>query len=223
MTNILLEGYDIAAPWLYDTLKNYIRPQHAVAVVAFSFREERVRTAEDWERTYGRGDSRYYGGIVNGFAAYGIPEENITFLNYFTDSRESAAQKIAKADILYFTGGLPDKMMERIREFELEDAIKRHKGIVMGYSAGAMIQLSEYHIAPDKDYPEFGYYEGLPFLEDFYLEVHYEGTEVQDNAIRRVLAERGKPVYVTAFNAGAILVDQGELRLLGDVRVFEKK
>lgn len=38
MINILLEGFDIDAPWLYDELKNYIKPDHSVAVVAFSFR-----------------------------------------------------------------------------------------------------------------------------------------------------------------------------------------
>lgn len=34
----------------------------------------------------------------------------------------------------------------------------------------------KYHFSPDDDYPEFKYYEGLPYLNDFYLEVHYEGT-----------------------------------------------
>lgn len=64
------------------------------------------------------------------------------------------------------------------------------------------------------------YYEGLPYLNDFYLEVHYEGTSEQDESIQRVLAERGKTVYATAVRAGAILVDNGNLKLLGDVKVF---
>ena len=42
MINILLEGFDIDAPWLYDELKNYIQPNHSVAVVAFSFRDNLV-------------------------------------------------------------------------------------------------------------------------------------------------------------------------------------
>ncbi len=55
---------------------------------------------------------------------------------------------------------------------------------------------------------------------EFYLEVHYEGTSKQDESIQRVLAERGKTVYATAVRAGAILVDNGNLKLLGDVKVF---
>lgn len=44
MINILLEGFDIDAPWLYDELKNYIQLNHSVAVVAFSFRDNRVKS-----------------------------------------------------------------------------------------------------------------------------------------------------------------------------------
>ena len=111
-------------------------------------------------------------------------------------------------------------MMDRIKEFDLYDILMQHDGILMGYSAGAVIQLAEYHLSPDDDYPEFKYYEGLPYLNDFYMEVHYEGTTVQNKSIQRVLAERGKTVYATAVRAGAILADNGNLKLLGDVKVF---
>lgn len=219
MINILLEGYDIDAVWLRDELKQYIKPTHAVAVVAFSFRDSRVKSIEDWNLLYGKESGKYYAGIIGGLRSYGIPERNITFVNYFEDTKESAAQKIEKADIIYFLGGLPDRMMDRIKEFELYDILMNHNGIVMGYSAGAVIQLSEYHLSPDDDYPKFQYYKGLPYLNDFYLEVHYEGTEIQNNAIRRVITERGKPVYATAFEAGAILIDNGNMKLIGNVKV----
>lgn len=220
MINILLEGYDIDASWIYNELKNYIKPHHSVAVVAFSFRDSQVKTLLDWNALYSKENGRYYGGIVGGITAYGIPEENISFINYFTDTRESAAQKIKTADIIYFLGGLPDRMMDRIREFDLYNVLMAHNGILMGYSAGAVIQLAEYHLSPDDDYPEFKYFEGLPYLNDFYMEVHYEGTEVQDEAIRRVLSERGKTVYATAVRSGAILVDNGNIKLIGDVKIF---
>lgn len=222
MMNILLEGYDIDATWIYDELKKYIKPTYSVAVVAFSFRDNRVKSIEDWNLLYSKEIGKYYGGITGGFAAYGIPECNITFVNYFEDTKESSAQKIAGADIVYFPGGLPDRMMDRIKEFELYDILMNHDGIIMGYSAGAVIQLSEYHLSPDDDYPEFQYYKGLPYLNDFYLEVHYENTEIQNDAIQRVITERGKPVYATASGAGAILIDNGNMKLIGNVGVFGK-
>lgn len=222
MINILLEGYDIDEAWLYDELKNYIRPAHSVAVVAFSFRDNRVQSSGDWDLLYGKKNGKYYAGLIGGFAAYGIPESSISFVNYFADTKGSAAEKIEKADIVYFPGGLPDRMMERIREFDLYDTLMKHKGIVMGYSAGAVIQLAEYHLSPDDDYPVFQYHNGLPYLKDFYVEVHYEGTDVQRDAIRRVIAERGKTVYATVRGSGAILVDNGSIKLIGNVKTFHR-
>lgn len=222
MINILLEGYEINAPWLYDDLKKYILPNQLIAVIAFSFRDNEVKNLKDWDSLYSKEKGIYYNGIVDGFTAYGISEDNITFVNYFKDTKESAVQKIQKADILYFTGGRPDRMMDRIKEFDLTDVLRKHKGIIMGYSAGAVIQLSEYHLSPDKDYKEFQYYDGLGYLDDFYLEVHYEETAVQNEAIQRVIAERGKTVYATAVQSGVILVDNGNLKLLGDVKVFDR-
>lgn len=52
MISILLEGFDIDAPWLYDELKNYIKPSHSVAVVEFSFRDNRVKSMPDWYVLY---------------------------------------------------------------------------------------------------------------------------------------------------------------------------
>ena len=221
MVNILLEGYDIDAPWLYGELKHYIKPYHKVAIVAFSFRDSCVRSQIDWDALYSRKRGKYYPFMVSGFTAYGIPEGNITFVNYFADTKASAAEKIRTADIIFFPGGLPDRMFERIREFGLYDLLKEHRGIVMGFSAGAVIQLAEYHLSPDDDYPTFAYFEGLPYLSGFYLEVHYEGSDVQNASICRVLLERGMPVYATVFGAGAIIVDNGEIKLLGNVITFE--
>ncbi|MCC8131019.1 MAG: Type 1 glutamine amidotransferase-like domain-containing protein [Ruminococcus sp.] len=220
MINILLEGYDIAVPWLFDELKAYIKPNHKVTVIALAYRDNHVKNLENWNALYGKYNGKYYDGIVGGLTAYGISENNIDFLNYFADSKETAKQKIKNADILYFLGGLPDRMFERIKELDLYDTIVNHKGIIMGYSAGALIQLSEYHLSPDDDYPEFSYYEGLGYLDDFYLEVHYEGTDIQDASIRRVIKERGKTVYATHLGKGAIVVDSGNIKVLGKVEIY---
>ena len=221
MINILLEGYDINAPWLFDTLKRYLKPSHKVAVVALAFRDSVVKDLDDWNALYAKNGGCYYSGIVGSLAAYGITERQIRFINYFSDTPETANHTIRDADILYFPGGLPDRMMQRIREMQIYDSILQHKGIVLGYSAGAVIQLREYHLSPDRDYPRFGYYEGFPFLDDFYLEVHYDGAPEQVASIERVLRERQKPVYATHEMGGAIVEENGNLECIGNVSVFD--
>ena len=218
MINILHCRYDIDADWLQPALRRYLRPDMRVLVAAFAFRDSRVCCAADWEGLYAPG-GKYYGGIVSAFSAYGIGEDRIEFLNYYADTPETARAKAEQADILYFPGGLPDRMHERLMEFDLVGVMKRHEGIVMGYSAGALIQLSEYHISPDKDYPAFGYYRGLGYLDGFYAEVHYEGTEIQHQAIRRVLMERKKPVYGLTDDS-AVIISEGKTEFIGPVKVF---
>ena len=67
MTHILLEGYNLSEPWLFDTLRAYIKPHHKAAVIPFAFRDSRVRCAEDWDLLYGKENGKYYGGITAGF------------------------------------------------------------------------------------------------------------------------------------------------------------
>lgn len=220
MVNILTEGYDIGADWLREEFARYIRPESRVVVVAFSFRDSRVKNVQDWDGLYDREKGVYYGGIAGGFMSYGVKQENIRFINYFTDSHEAARKAVEAADIVYFPGGLPDRMMERIEEFGLTETLRGFKGVVMGYSAGAMIQLKEYHISPDDDYPEFVYRNGLGLLDGFWLEVHYEANEVQQAAINRVLSEKNQPVYATYDGQGAMIIENGNIHTIGKVELF---
>lgn len=200
-------------------LSEYLHAGDKVAVVAFSFYDDYVYDAESWERVFGYGGSCYCE-TIDGLAPFGIVPDDISFINYFTDTKESARQKIEAADIIYFTGGLPDRMIDRIKEFELQDALLRHTGVVIGYSAGAVIQLKEYHLYPDGDYPDFGYYEGLGYLDGFGIEVHYEFKPEQDESVKRMLSERGVTTYVTHTAKGGIIVDKGTVKIVGVVDIY---
>ena len=219
MINILFDCPNIDD--FYDELKQYFNEETRVCVIAFSYYDDWVYDAESWEKVYGRGVGNCYFETIDSFKPFGVKEENISFVNYFTDTEGSAKEKIGNADVLYFTGGLPDRMMDRIKDFHLEESILNHDGIVMGYSAGAVIQLREYHLYPDGDYTDFGYYEGLPMLQDFYLEVHYRGLDVQDESVKRCLSEREKNVYVTHDHGGGIVVENGKIRIVGRVDLHQ--
>ena len=107
MVNVLLESYNLTEPFLIDVLKPHIKPHHHVAIVAFSFLPSQTSNLEQWLTLYGKETGMFYHWLVDPLMEFGIPEENISFVNYFADTKESAAEKIEQADILYFTGGLP--------------------------------------------------------------------------------------------------------------------
>lgn len=203
-----------------NELAPYFKKGDKVAVVAFSFYDDYVYDAASWDNVYGVGGNCYYE-TVDGLSPFGIVADDISFINYFTDTKESARSKIEAADIIYFTGGLPDRMMDRIKEFELESVLLAHTGVIFGYSAGAVIQLKEYHLSPDSDYPEFGYYEGLGYIDGLYHEVHYEFKPWQDESIRRVLSERNKTVYSSHTRCGGIIIDGGVVTTVGRIDVHK--
>lgn len=220
MIHILHNQYTIDEDWCFEAFSKHLQPNMSVAVLPFSFQDARISTSEDWQAYYGAEKGIYYRGIVNAFQRYGIAEAQIVWVNYFDHDDMQSKGFIASSDILYFTGGLPDRMMERLIEKNLVEAIQNHPGVVMGYSAGALIQLSEYHLTPDKDYPEFGYYKGLSLLDTFYIEVHFENTELQRGSIERILYDRQKPVYAIG-DKGAVIINQRDIQFIGDVEAFE--
>lgn len=217
--NILLNLDNFHEDFIKFYLKDYINRKMSVLIIPFSFHEDYIKTPKEWDREYKFQKGEAYNKLTTPFLNYGIFEENIKWLNYFLDNRETAKRKIDSADIIYFQGGYPDKLMKRLKEFDIVDTIKNYKGIIMGASAGAMIQFKEYHLTPDDDYYEYGYYEGLGFIDDFEIEVHYRNTYEQRESMRRYFADRKKKIY-SVGNEGAIVYLNGEIKTFGDVQLY---
>jgi len=127
---------------------------------------------------------------------------------------------INKSDVVFFTGGSAELSMQRIIEKDLLDEIK-NCNIIIGSSAGAMIQLKEYFGSPDEEYPEFQYFKGLGLIEDnFYVEVHYSNTKSQNTSIEKVLKKGASVVYGISDN-GAIVYKDKQVTVFGDVTIFK--
>ncbi len=220
MVNMLFSLYNFHEKWAKGTIEKYINCNDKVLIIPFSF-GEKISNDMDWQSAYNKDNGEYYKSVVLPFLSYGIIEENIDWINYFKDTKDSAKDKIRNSDILFFTGGLPDKMMCRLKEFDLTDEIESFGGIIMGISAGAMIQIAEYHITLDKDYDTFSYNRGLNLIKDFGIEVHYEEIEIQKNYIDKVLNEKKDTVYAIK-DTGGIIIDNNEITLLGDTHIFSR-
>jgi len=83
-----------------------------------------------------------------------------------------------------------------------------------------MVQLGEYFITPDGDYPTFGYHPGLGLVEGFGIEVHYRKLDSQMKGIQDCLESRKIPVYAIS-DEGAIIVNRDKIIMVGDVIRFE--
>lgn len=213
--NVLLNVYEFDAPWAVDTLKTVLKPGMKATVLTMTHGDE-IPNGEVWNQWYTPG-GKVFELLGSVFASYGI--DTPEYVSLFHDTAASAGEKIRNADVLFVTGGLPDLFYERLVAMGLLDTVKNFDGVFMGCSAGAMVQMQEYHITPDEDYDHYGYYPGLGFLDGFEPEVHFANTPVQHESIERYLRERGKPVYAMT-NQGGLLGDGEEIIPFGEVTLF---
>lgn len=217
MVNLLLSGYGFHKPFIAPALKKYLYEGKRVCVAEFAFGEE-CKNETDWEKSFGEG-SEERKNIETAFDSFGILPEHILWINYFRENCEEACKKIKDSDILFLPGGLPDKMMKRLTEFRLLPVLKTFQGMVIGVSAGALIQAENYFVSPDSDYENYIEAVGLPFITDFAVEVHYCGSLEQKESIQRYMKERKKPVYGIG-EEGGVLVENRRASLFGKVSCF---
>lgn len=218
MINILMSRGILGHPELSEQLKEYIKKDHKVAILLYSFFDKDLPTQEAYDSYYQKG-SEYYVKMIMSFEPYGIQEENITFIDYYRDSTETSIKKIQASDILYFPGGAPDSMMMRIKEKNIQEAIEKHQKIYIGSSAGAMIQFKNYHISKDSDYQCFRYEQGLNLLDGFSIEVHYRRRKNQKRAIRKVHRSYKHPI-ITIPDDGVCLVTKQEIFVIGSAKLY---
>lgn len=218
--HIMMNTSMIDEAWCRPVLKKYLHKDDVVCVLAFSFFDD-TKNIDDWNRQYKPGQGIWYKSNTDVFFPYGLKREQIVWVNYFQDDKIDMENKIMNSSVVLLTGGAPNLMMKRIKEYKLTALLKYYQGVMMGYSAGAMVQLDQYHITPDDDYPSFVYEQGLGCVRGFAIEPHYHKTRVQLESIERVKTEKKKDVYALYENGGMI-IDGERIELFGNVDVFEK-
>lgn len=221
MVNILLSEYSLNESWARPDIEKYIEKSNKVVIIPFSFAIKKISNNQEWQNAYGRDNGLYYPYIVKQFLDYGIAESNINWINYFTHSIPDMKTLIEESDILFLTGGLPDMAVERVVEKDLLESIKEIK-VVIGASAGALMQLKKFYVSPDEDYSKFLIFDGLGLVdEDFHIEVHYENSRIQNKYIQKILKRHCNKVLAIK-QKGGIIIDNGEVKVIGEVVSFYK-
>ena len=214
MTNILLNYYNFDGDWTQGRLDKYFRNKRTV-IVPLAYRETQIWDQESWQSIYGKGGEKY-DNILHPFLSYGLMEKEISWLNYF-DQKTDFVKLVEQAEVLFFTGGMPEKAIRRMGELGITEAVKSSSAVIAGASAGAMLQLERYHITPDEDYSSYETCSGLGLVSGLDLEVHFLDTPLQNQCTRRAIEELNLPVY-QMWHEGGLLVEDGTVTPLGNVR-----
>ncbi|MGL4971631.1 MAG: Type 1 glutamine amidotransferase-like domain-containing protein [Culicoidibacterales bacterium] len=222
MIQLLLSQNNFDSDWAKRALIPYLKPTTKVLILPFAFSSKLLKTSRDWEQSYGK-KGTYYRDIVSPFLHYGIFESDIKWANYFEDSTEKIIEMMQKCDIVFLPGGLPQPLQERIIRKELVTALQTIPKMIIGVSAGALVQLPSYSVSPDRKFRKFEALTGLGLAPlPFFIEVHYSATDRQLEFIRSALKESTPLVYAIS-NSGGLLVENGHVKELGKVTRFHRK
>lgn len=216
MVNVLLNYYNFDGDWAKPHLQQYVAGRK-VLIVPLAYREFQAWDNDSFLSVYGKCGEKYPA-ITRPFLEYGLKEDDLDWLNPYDGKNH--LEQIRNADLLFFTGGMPEKALKRMDELGITEAVKNFNGVVMGASAGAMLQLETYHITPDEDYAEYGVWRGLGLVKGLDLEVHYLATPIQQQCSRRAAKEIGLPVY-QMWHEGGLLIDGGKITVMGAVEVVK--
>lgn len=214
MINILMSNMSLDKKWCRLELRDYIKPDSRVTIFGFQFYDEELRDAQHWDEFYDKKTGAFYEYLTEPFAFFGVGVKSIKWINYFTDTRESAIRKIKNSDVLILTDGIAERMLEIIDGMDLRETIKNYKGVVIGFGAGAVIELSDYQIEPH-DGCEVRYLQGLGLVDNIGIEINFESCDFENISIRKFVEEKQKPLYAITDD-GAVIVDGDEVLTLGD-------
>ena len=211
--NVLLNYYNFDGDWAKPLLTPFVQGKK-VLILPLAFRESQAWDEQSFQQIYGVNGEKYQN-IIRPFLAYGIAESDIQWLDFF-DQNTDPVSLINNADLLFFTGGMPEKAILRMHQLGIVEAVKNFQGVVMGASAGAMLQLKDYHVTPDDDYPNYGLWQGLGLVQGIDLEVHFLNTDLQNQCTKRAIADLGLPVY-QMYHEGGLLVVDDVVQVMGNV------
>ena len=215
MTNVLLNYYNFDGEWARPHLQKIFSTKPRVLILPLAYRESQAWDNDSFLSIYGSGGEKY-DNILRPFISYGYTENEIEWLNPYDGSNH--LEQVRAAQLLFFTGGMPEKAIARMEQLGIADAVKRFSGVVMGASAGAMLQLETYHVTPDEDYESYGIWKGLGLVKGIDLEVHYLATDLQQKCANRAVQQLKLPVY-KMWHEGGLLIEDGKITVMGNVEL----
>lgn len=156
-----------------------------------------------------KGEKRY-NRYIDSLKRIGISEKNIFICDCYSDTKEFLIDKIEKSDILLFPGGNPEMLFSKVlHQTELLYNIKHSNKIIIGESAGAVMQFKRYFVTKENNYYKyFAFYDGFGILDDpFYLDVHTKHDEEYQNFLKKITKDYKKSVYAI-YDDGCLIYDR---------------
>ena len=221
MISVLMSKMEIGFPMIKEEIIKYINKNTKVTIIPWSFPVETDSIGLD-EYYKNKIKTKYF----DPFLEIGVEEKNINYLNCYKDNFNFMKKSIMNSDILVLTGGNPEMFYDKVVSTGLLNTIKNFNKIIIGSSAGAELQLSDYFITAENNYyKKFDWYKGFGVINNpFFFDVHSLNDEKYLTQFNEIAKNKQKDVYAI-FNDGVIIYNRenDNVQLYGNVLLFPYK
>jgi len=131
-----------------------------------------------------------------------------------SDSFKEITEKVNRSDLIYLPGGVTRILVERIKNAEIDNLLRKYDKVIIGNSAGALALCKNCILTKGKDNPQTAVISGFG-LVNFSVEVHYNTSK--DRELKRLSKKR--KIYAIPERC-ALVYDNGDLLFIGDVYLF---
>jgi peptidase E len=126
---------------------------------------------------------------------------------------EEIKEKISETDLIYFTGGVPSVLVERLKKSGIRSLLGNFEGIIVGRSAGAL-SLCRKCVITCRRTSEIKVIYGLG-LVDLTLKAHYKLC----NDEKLIILSKNEEFFAVPKDS-AIVYDNGNLSFINNVYLF---
>ena len=202
-----------------EYLKKYVKKDAKVLIIPWSFPNE----LNNLDEYFGK-DTKRYLKYINVLLSLGYQENNIKVLDCYNDNKNKIKDLINTSDVIVLTGGNPEMFYQKVvQDTECLYDLKYFKGLVIGSSAGAVLQFKRYFItAKNNYYKYFSFYDGFGLINDpFYIDVHSINNNFYLKKLSNVAKDKKKKIYAISNN-GVLVVDRlsNNIEYMDNVKVI---
>lgn len=212
------DGFDLVS----ERLKELIKSNYKVTIIPWSFPLE--LDSDKLLNDYFAKNGKRYNKYVDRLKKIGIKESNIAIADCYGMKSDEIKKLINNSDILLLTGGNPEMFFNKVvHKIECLYEIKHYKGIIIGESAGTLLQQERYFItAKNNFYKYFAFYDGFGVINDpFYIDVHSIKNSYYIKKLKEVAESTNKSIY-QLFNDGVIIYNRenNDIESYGNVNII---
>ena len=225
MYSIFFSKIELGIDSIREDLKKLISKDAKVVILPWAFPVE--IDSETLMNSYFKKGQKRYLKYINALEKIGIQEKNIIIGDCYKDSTQKLKEMIESSDVLVLPGGNPEMFFQKVlHDTEIFYTIKHFKGIIIGESAGTLLQFKRYFISKRNNfYNTFAYYDGFGVIEnDFYIDVHSINNTFYQKRLQAEANKLNKKIYCL-YDDGAILLNRStkKIKIYGPIKIVTKE